>query len=130
MPIVIGLEHGQSDLLVLCTSKELPTELWKRREAHRAEYAVGIHILYSVVNVVTASSHLGECGGLDSVLFVRLAGHGIQTNIGQLLALIEPHIASILGNNYARRSVFVLRRQMVLEHVWRLDNMVIYRDQD
>ena len=68
VPVVVGPDHRQRDVLVLGAGEQLAAELRERREAQRAEHAVGVHVLDPLVDVVAARAQLGERGRLDAVL--------------------------------------------------------------
>jgi hypothetical protein len=52
MAVVVGAHHRQCDVFVLRARKQLTAELRKRRKTQRPEYAVGAHVLDTLVVVV------------------------------------------------------------------------------
>ena len=84
----------------------------------------------ALVDVVAARPHLGERRRLDAVLLGRLAGHGVEPDVRELLALVEPDVVAAVGLDDLRRQVLVLGGQVAVEHVGRLDHVVVDRHQD
>ena len=125
VPVVVGLHHRQRDVLVLGAGEQLAAELRERREAQRAEHAVGVHVLHPLVDVVAAGPHLVERRRLHAVLLRRPAGDRVERDVGDLLALVEPDVGAVVTGDELRRQVDVLGGQAALEEVRRLDHVVV-----
>ena len=130
VPVVVGPDHGQGHVLVLGAAEELAAELRERREAHRAEDAVGVHVGDAGLDVVATVPHLGEGGRVDAVLVGRPAGDGVQPDVGQLLALVEPDVVARRVLDGLGRQVLVPLGQVLVEHARWLDHVVVHADQD
>ena len=102
----------------------------RRREAQRRVHAVEVHVVDAGVDVVGPPSHLVEPGRVERPLVQRLAHHRVESDLEVLLAVVEPVLggAVVLGH-HTRRGVGELRRYPTLEHVRRLHEMVVDRDQ-
>ena len=130
VPVVVGADHGQGHVLVLGAGEELPAELREGREAQRAEDAVGVHVVDPLVDVPATGPDLVERGGLHAVLFLRPTGHGVERDVAELGPLVEPRARPVGPGHELRCQVDVLRREPALEHVGRLDQVVVHADQD
>ena len=130
VPVVVGLEDGQPDVLVLGAGKELAAQLGERREAHRPQHAVGVHVADALVDVPAALPHLVEGRGLEAVLLGRAADDGVEPDVGELLALEEPGVAAVLPPDEPGRLRPPPLGQVALEHVGGLDDVVVDADQD
>ena len=130
VPVVVGLQHARGRRP--CPSVRLnswPQNCGKRREAHRAEHAVGVHVLDALVDVVATGPHLVERRRLDAVLLGRAAGDRVEPDVRAAPGPRRPRrrcrrrVCDDL-----RRQVLVLRRQAAVEHVGRLDHVVVDAD--
>ncbi len=130
VPVVVGLEHGQGQVLVLGAGEELTAELDEGGEAHRAEDPVHVHVPDALVDVVAAGSHLGERGGLDPVLLRWPAHHGVQSHVGDLVALVRPDVDAVVLVDDPRCPVLPLGRDPAVEHVGRLDDVIVDTHED
>ena len=130
VPVVVGLQHGERQVLVLRPGEELPAELDERGEAHRSEHAVHVHVPDPLVDVVAAGPHLGERGGLDAVLLGGPSHDGVQPDVGDLVALVGPDVDPAVLVDDPRGAVLPLGRHPALEHVGRLDDMVVDTHED
>jgi hypothetical protein len=110
--------------------EQLAGELRERREAHRAEHAVRVHVLDAVVHVVTTRAHLLERRRVHRVLLGRPTGHRVEPDVRQFHALERPHVDAGVLAHELRRRVLVLRREVPLEDVGRFDDVVVDAHQD
>ena len=121
VPVVVGLQGDQRQVLVLGVGEDLTAELRERREAQRRQDAAGVHVVDAGVDVEAAVTDLAEAGRLDAVLLLGATRHGVEAEVRDLGALEEPHLVAGVVLDHPRRAVGVLRRQAALEHVGRLD---------
>jgi hypothetical protein len=82
------------------------------------------------VDVVAAVADLVEGGRLHAVLLGRPARDRVQPDVRDLAAFVRPDVAAVVLPDDARRDVDVLGREAALEHVGRLDGMVVHAHQD
>ena len=82
------------------------------------------------VDVPCAAAHLVEAGGIEGPLVERLPDDGVEADLVMLLAVPEPVLgtAVVLGHD-ARGQARITRGHTSLEHVRRLDQMIVDRDQ-
>ena len=130
MPVVVGLHHGAGLVLVLAPGEELAAELGEGGEAHGAEHAVDRHVAHPLVHVVATDPHVLERGGLDAVLLGWPADHGVEPDVGDLVAVVEPHVRAVVPADELGRLVLVLGGQQPVEHAPGLDDVVVDADQD
>ena len=110
---------------------EEPTgERRERREAHAREHTARAHVLHALVDVVTAGPHLLERRGVDAVLLRRAPGDGVEPDVRDRGAVEHPHVVAAVGVHDLRRLVGVLRGHPPVEHVRRLDHVVVDADED
>ena len=81
-------------------------------------------------DVPAALADLVERGRLDAVLLGRLAGDGVQPDVGDLVALVEPHVGAVVLVHELRRELLPLVGKVVVEERGRLDDVVVDADQD
>src|SRR5207237_5095127 len=67
--------------------------------------------------------------GLEAVLLGRAAGDGVEADVGQLLALVEPHLGAVVATDEPGRHLVPLLGQVALEHPRGLDHVVVHADQ-
>ena len=84
----------------------------------------------SRVNVVTPRAHLVVRRGFDAVLFRHASHDGVQTDVGQLLAVEVPYVATAGQADDLGCLVLVLRRQVLFEHIGRFDHVVVHAHHD
>jgi hypothetical protein len=99
-------------------------------EADRREDAAGVHVLDPLVDVVTTRPDLVEPCRLDAVLLLGPPGHRVERDVGDYGVAELPHVRAVGVVHQPRRVVLILLRQMVLEHVRRLDGVVVDADQN
>jgi len=99
-------------------------------EAHGAEHAVDRHVTDSFVHVVAADSHVVERGGLNAVLLRWAADDGVEADIGDLVAVVDPDVGPVLAADELRCLVLILGRQQPVEHPPRLNDVVVDADQN
>ena len=58
-PVVVGLEHHERDLLVVRLGEGPGVPPGHRREAHRRQHAVGVHVPHPLVHVEAPRPQLG-----------------------------------------------------------------------
>ena len=60
----------------------------------------------------------------------RPAGDGVQPDVGDLVLVVVPSERAVVALLQLRRELLVLRGQVLLEHVGRLDDVVVDAHQD
>ncbi len=125
VPVVVGLQHRERQILVGRRREQPAGEPRERREAHRPEHAARVHVLHPLVDVVTTGSHLVERGRLDAVLLLRPPRDRVQPDVRDDGALEGPDIRAVGLTDDARRAITPLRRDGGVEHVRRLDEVVV-----
>ncbi len=129
MPVVVGLHQRQGELMIL--GGEQPAgETGERRKTHRAQDAAGVHVLDPLIDLVAARPDLIQTLGLQAVLLLGPAGHRIQGHVGDHDVAELPGITAVRVVHQPRCLIQVLLLQMILEHVRRLDDVIINADQD
>ncbi len=130
-PVVVGLEHHERQLLVARLGEGAGVEAGHRREVHRCEHAVDVHVAHALVHVQAARAQLGERAGVEAPLLTRPADRGGHAERGRgALALERPLVDAVLVADDLRRLIEPLGRDVVLVHVGRLDHVVVDADQD
>ena len=111
--------------------EEAAGEPGERREAHRRQDAVAVHVAHALVDVVGARPHLGEVDGVEAPLLLRPADHRVQAHRAGHLVLEQPLLDR---RRRPSRSCgawsLVLGRHVAVEHVGRLDDVVVDAHQD
>jgi hypothetical protein len=130
VPVVVGVDERLGEVLVGVGVEQPPAEARHRREAHRAEHARSVHVLDALVDVVAARAHLLEGSRLHAVLLLGTTRHGVQADVRDRVSVEGPHIVAGLGANDLGRLGLPLRRQVLVEHVRRLAEVVVDADED
>ena len=130
VPVVVGPEHREGEVLVGGVGEEPAGERGEAREVHRAEHAGGAHVLDPLVEVPGADPDLLEGGGLDAELAAGLAGDGVEPDVGDDGVVVDPHVVAVGGAHDLRRLVPVLLRDVGVEQRRRLDHVVVDADED
>ena len=73
---------------------------------------------------------LAEPGRLHAVLVGRPAGHGVEADVRGLLPLEHPGVGAVVLGDDAGRLIPVPVGDVSVEHVGRLDHVIVDRDQD
>ena len=129
MPVVVGLHQRQRKLRIL-GGEQPAREPRKRRETDRPENAAGIHILDPLVDLPAARPDLIKTLRLQPVLLLRPTRHRVERHVGDHHITELPRVAAVRVVHQPRRLIQILLRQMVLEHVRRLNDVVVNADQD
>ena len=130
VPVVVGTDDNRREVLVGCVLQRAPVEPDERREAHRCEHAIDVHVADAVVDVVGAGAHLREGHRIETPVLLRPPDHRVQCDRAGDVALELPLLHAGFGDDDPRGLVGVLRRHVTLEHVGGLDHMVVDADQD
>ena len=80
------------------------------------------------VDVPRALAHLVEAHRLAAVLLDRAADEGVEADVGELLAVVDPDLAAVVLLDDVRGAVAELGGHAALEGVGRLDDVVVGRD--
>ena len=95
-----------------------------------AVHAVDVHVADAVVDVVAARAHLVEAGGVEAPLGLRPRHDRVQADDAGLVAAIHPAVHAVVVLHDPRCVIDVLGGQAAVEHVGRLDHVVIDAHQD
>jgi hypothetical protein len=82
------------------------------------------------MDIEAAAPHLIEPCRLVAVLFRWAPGDSIETDVRSKLPFVFPHVVAVLALHDPRRLRLVLRRQVPLKHVGRLNDVVIDADEN
>ena len=97
VPVVVRLEHHQREFLVGGLGEGPGIEAGHGGEAHRGEYAVGVHVPHPVVHVEAARSQLGEGAGVEAPFLAGPSDRGRHSEPGRgRLALEDPLVHPLL----------------------------------
>ena len=132
VPVVVGPHADEREILVLGLGEHLAAQPRERREAHRTQHPVGVHVVDPFADVPAPGAHLFETGRIDAVLVPRPTGDGIQADVRELPAVVHPDVVACVGAHDSGNVVAgpVLRRKMAIEHARGLDHVVIDTDED
>src|SRR5581483_6610165 len=130
VPVVVGAQHRQTEVLVLSAGEVLTAELRVGREVHRGDDAVGVHVADPFVDVVAALADFAEFGWLGAVLVRWAARDGVEPDVGGFLTLEYPGVGPVGPLDQLRYVVFVLVGDVTLEHVGRFHKVVVHGNQD
>src|SRR5262249_10450063 len=97
MPVVVRLKTGERAVVAGSTAgvEHAPAEARERREAHRADHAVDVHVAHTGVDLVAAVAHLAERHGVHAVLLGRPAGDGVEAEVGAVLLTPHPPVGAV-----------------------------------
>ena len=129
VPVVVGLHQRHREVVVV-GGEQPPRKAREGREADRGQNAAGVHVLDPLVDVVATRPDLVEPRRLDAVLLLGPAGDRVERHVRDDRVAELPHVRAVGVVHQPRRVVHVLLRQVVLEHVRRLDGVVVDADQD
>jgi hypothetical protein len=107
-----------------------PGEPGERREAHRAEDAVDVHVADAGIDLVAAVAHLPERHGVHAVLLGRSAGDRVQPEVRAALVAPYPHVGPVRCADHTGPAVAPPLGKVALEDVGRLDDVVVDADED
>ena len=129
VPVVVGPDDRIRGL-VLDVAEVAGAEPGERREAHRRRDAVDVHVANAGMDVVRTGAHLVEPGGVETPLRLRPRHDGVQADDTGLVAAVHPAVDAVVVLHDPRRVVDVLGREAAVEHVGRLDDVVVDAHQD
>ncbi len=130
VPVVVGTDDTERQFLVVPGREHASREPGERGEVERRQHTTCVHVQHPLVDVPTASADLVEGRGLDAVLVLGSACNGIQADIGDHLAVEHPHVVACVGVLYRRNAIAKPQRHVLIEHVRRLDEMIVDADED
>ena len=125
VPVIVGLEHSESEILVSGIGEDLSAELRERREAHRRGHATGVHVIDAGIDVVATGSDLVEACRFDPVLLLGTPRDCVQPEVGDLHALEKPHLPAIVPFDHPRGAGLEPAGETALEHARGLDEVII-----
>ena len=109
VPVVVRLEHEQREVFVVGTAERARAEAGERREAHRGEDAVAVHVADALVHVVRAGTHLGEARGVHPPVFLGPGDDGVEAHRPRGRALEGPLLDATVVRHHSGSVVLVLR---------------------
>jgi hypothetical protein len=109
-------------------AEEQAVELRDAAEVQRGGDAVGVHVADAGVDVVTALAKLIIGGRLEAVFLAHAACDGVEGDRGHLDALVFPVLGAGRPGLQFRRSGQCLARQMPVEHIGRLGDVIVDAD--
>ncbi len=87
--------HRGHELVVVVLHEELAPDARPRREVHRGQDAVDVHVPDPLVDVVATGADLVEARRVAAPVLRRPALHGVEPEGGDLLALDEPGVGAV-----------------------------------
>ena len=129
VPVVVGRHHDQRGLFPVHVEMAR-REAGERREAHRGQDAVAIHVANPLVDVVDAGAHLGETRRVTAPFLGRPRHHRVQPAHTLRPALIHPLVHAFVVGDDNRRLSLVLFRDVAQEHVRGLHHVVVDAHED
>ena len=133
VPVVVRADHARGELGVAALQEVLTTETGPRREAHRPEHTVDVHVAHALVHVVRADPDLAEVAGVHAPLGADATGHRVEAEARHLVTLHQPDIRAVVLGDHRRHVFAVLRREVVHEevaHGRRFYEVVVDTDED
>ena len=130
VPVVVGLQHDEREVLVVGLLEPAAAEAGQAREAHRREHAVAVHVLDPLVDQVRRRPHLRERARVQAPLLLGPRHGRVEPEDPELLALELPVLLAVRLAYEPRRAVLVLRGHVVLEQVGRLDGVIVDAEDD
>ncbi len=130
VPVVVGLQHDEGQVFVLRLLERATAEAGHAGETHGRQHSVPVHVTYPLVDVVGAGTHLGMSGRVESPLLLRPGHHRVEPDHRHLLVLVDPLVLALFVVHDVRGLVHVAGRQVSLEHVRRLNDVIVDADQD
>ena len=128
-PVVVRAGRCIAELRILRGRVHPPAETGDhRREVDRGPDAAEVHVLHALVDVVATGPHLVEAERLESVAARSPAGDGVHAGLVVRIPLELPDLVTAFVQDDLRRTILQLRGEPALEHVRRLDEVVVDRD--
>src|SRR3546814_7034124 len=104
MPIIIGLDRGEREALVVLLQKPDAGKPRKLGEVDRSEHAIRVHIVDARMNIIRARAQMVERHGFHPIFFLRTADHGVESEAGVFLALDHPSLTMFGRDDLRLRS--------------------------
>jgi len=128
VPIIICLNGRKCETLVLLHDEAQSGKARELSEVNRAKNAVCVHVADPRVHVIGPGTKLLERRWLIAIFFLGATDDGIEAKTGDFFLFDLPGL-TILSDHYFGFATFVFGRNMLLEHVRGLANMIIHTDQ-
>src|SRR6516164_10816535 len=80
------------------------------------------------MDIPCAPAHFIEPDRLETILRHRPPDHRVEPDVGQFLTVVDPRLSPVPGLDDFGRAVSELSRQTPGEGVWRLDDVIVHRD--
>ena len=127
VPVVVGLQDRKAEIAVVGRPcEQLAAEVRERREAHRADHTVRVHVADPLVDVEATDADLVERGRLDPVLLNGSADYGVEADVGGVHPAEAPDLGAVVSAEHLRCLVGEPLRQAALEHVGRLHDVIVH----
>ena len=104
VPVVVAPQQTRPMSRSFDRENSCPQNCTKRREAHRAEHAVAVHVVDALVDVVAARADHLVARRLDVVLLGRPARDRVEPDVRDLVALVDPHVDAVVLVDALRRA--------------------------
>ena len=130
VPIVVGLQHDEGQILVLSLLERATAKAGHAGETHGRQHAVPIHVTHPLVDVVGTGTHLGVSGRVESPLLLRPRNHGIEPHHRHLLVLVDPLVHALVVVHDVGGFVDVAGGNVFPEHVRGLNDVIVDADQN
>ena len=128
-PVVPGARDGEAELGVGALREDPPAEAGDhRREVERRPHAVDVHVADAGVDVPAPAAHLVEAERLDLDGLRSPARHRVHADLRVAVAVELPHLVALGRLHHPGGVRLEPGRKAALEHVRRLDEMVVDRD--
>ncbi len=130
VPVVVGLDHDLVDVGVRPLVQHLARKAGPVGEVQAGELTTGVHVTDALVHVVAAGPHLVVAAGIDVEVLRVLPGNRVEAQVAALQVAVPPLLDAPLVGAHLGCELLVFRRDMVVEHVGRLGDVVIDADQN
>jgi len=127
VPVVPSANRGQRQLSIAGHQLQpLAGEPGQEgREVQRRVDAVQIHVSDALVNIPSAPAHFVETDRFEAVLGDGSPDHGVETDVGQFLIVVDPCLSTVVGVDDVRCPVGELAREAAGKGVWGFDDVVV-----
>jgi hypothetical protein len=131
VPVVEGTGHGERQLRIADAQLQpVAAESRHRRgEIDRGIDPVEVHVAHAGVHIPRAAAHLLESHRLVRAFLDRPSGHRGQTDLRVDLAVEQPRLPAPGIFDHPRGGVRKFPGQSPLEHLGRLDQMIVGRNE-
>src|SRR6266540_4261248 len=130
VPVVVRLDHDEVDAVVRPRVQDLAREPRPVREVEARELTARRHVAHPLVDVVATRAHVLVARRVDVEHLRWLARDRVEAEVAAAEVAVEPLLGAVGLVDDARHPVAVLRRDVGVEHVGGLADVVVDRDED